>query len=272
MARIFSPSGETEFFQITEIQQAFERELLTGEKIEIIPGMREVSILREAPVRAELGTLYEQFRDRVLNPTDPFQPPVPFFSCPTWIGYPDGQFESGNASGVSASPNPPELHVTLNQTYPGIAQWVSQSAFTVGNPVFGGFSFLKIPWSITFSPQPQNLANFSGGYGPTGYYGPTVNFPGAFTAQIGVAWWNPTGPNSIQNMQLGIQYNNLNNLQPTDPTTAGGYASPIFSCTNIPANNSATPIPIATISADYNRVQYSCLPTLQNFTFTNLYP
>ena len=118
MAKIQSPSGETEFFQTTELQQAFEKELKTGEKVSIAPGVIEASFLREAPIRAELSYLYEQFRDRILNPYDPFQPPAPFFQCPAWIGNGDGSFDSGPATGVTALPNPPELVVTINQMQP----------------------------------------------------------------------------------------------------------------------------------------------------------
>ena len=76
MAKIFDPSGETEFFEITELQQAFEKELKTGEKVTVSAGVKEASILREAPIRADLAGLYQEFKDRILNPFIPIQPPV----------------------------------------------------------------------------------------------------------------------------------------------------------------------------------------------------
>jgi len=272
MARLFSPSGETEFFEITELQAGFEKELKTGERVTISPGAREASFLREAPIRAELSQLYEQFRDRVLNPPDPFQPPASYVLCPTWVGKPDGKFESGIASGVSASPNPPEIHVTLNQNQLGLAQWAGQTAITTGVVSGGNFSFPAIPWSASLSPLPQNLAN-SNFYGPNAYLGPTLPpVLGAFSATIGVAWWNPTGVPAIQNMQLGVEYQDFAIWQPSDPIANANYLTPVFSCNNIPANNSPAPIPIATVTADFQRFQYSCLPVLSNFVFTNLYP
>jgi len=79
MAKIQSPSGETEFFQITELQQAFEKELKSGEKVSVAPGVTEASFLREAPVRAEFAQAFQEFKDRILNPYIPPQPPS--FRC-----------------------------------------------------------------------------------------------------------------------------------------------------------------------------------------------
>lgn len=81
MAKIFDPSGETEFFEITELQQAFEKELKTGEKVAVSAGVKEASILREAPIRADLAGLYQEFKERILNPYVPPQPPVQRFKC-----------------------------------------------------------------------------------------------------------------------------------------------------------------------------------------------
>jgi hypothetical protein len=76
VAKIFDPSGETEFFEVTELQQAFEKELKTGEKVTVSAGVKEASILREAPIRSDLAGLYQEFKDRILNPYVPPQPPV----------------------------------------------------------------------------------------------------------------------------------------------------------------------------------------------------
>jgi hypothetical protein len=81
MAKIFDPSGETEFFEITELQQAFEKELKSGEKVTFNAGIKEGSILREAPIRADLVGFYQEFKDRILNPYIPPQPPVTRFKC-----------------------------------------------------------------------------------------------------------------------------------------------------------------------------------------------
>jgi hypothetical protein len=87
MAKIQSPSGETEFFQTTELQQAFEKELKTGEKVSIAPGVIEASFLREATTRAEYKDAFDQFRERILNPYVPSQPPVQRFSCNNNLAY-----------------------------------------------------------------------------------------------------------------------------------------------------------------------------------------
>jgi hypothetical protein len=81
MAKIQSPSGETEFFQVTELQQAFEKELKSGEKVSVAPGVIEASFLREAPVRAEYEMAFNDFKDKMLNPQEPFQPPARKFFC-----------------------------------------------------------------------------------------------------------------------------------------------------------------------------------------------
>ena len=85
MAKIFDPSGETEFFQITELQQAFEKELKTGEKVTVSAGVKESSILREAPIRADLVGFYQEFKDRILNPYVPPQPSAFRAICPRVI-------------------------------------------------------------------------------------------------------------------------------------------------------------------------------------------
>jgi hypothetical protein len=76
MPKFTSPSGETEFFKQTELQKAFEKELKTGEKVIITPGVKEASFLREAPIRAELAGVYAEFIDRVVNPLPVTQPPI----------------------------------------------------------------------------------------------------------------------------------------------------------------------------------------------------
>ena len=85
MAKIQSPSGETEFFQTTELQQAFEKELKTGEKASIAPGVVEASFLREAPVRAEYQSAFDQFKERILNPYAPNQPRAFRYKCEPFI-------------------------------------------------------------------------------------------------------------------------------------------------------------------------------------------
>jgi hypothetical protein len=85
MAKIQSPSGETEFFQTTELQQAFEKELKTGEKVSIAPGVVEASFLREAPVRAEYQSAFDQFKERILNPYGPSQPRAFRYICEPFI-------------------------------------------------------------------------------------------------------------------------------------------------------------------------------------------
>lgn len=255
MARVFSPSGETEFFEVTELQAGFEKELKTGERVTIAPGARDASFLREAPVRAELSQLYEQFRDRVLNPPDPFQSPAPFFQCPAWISNGDAELEAGPATGVTASPNPPEIIVAINQQQLSVARWNNQTASNPGTLSGASYVFSGIPFGGGLSSPLL--------YGPYNYYGPPISVPLSLSASISVAWWNPGITSNFQNIRLQINWFQF-------PLII--YDTGYFTCNNIPANNSATPLPIATVTADFSRGQYTCNGTLSNFVFTNLYP
>ena len=194
------------------------------------------------------------------------------FVCATWVNQPNGKFESGNATGVSSAPNPPEIHVTLNQSNsPAVARWANQTAITTGIVSGANFAFPAIDWANIYAIPPNSLSNGTF-FGPSSYFGPSNLVPNAFSAEVKVAWWNPIGPNSITNIQLGLIKDTSVVANPGDPITSGDYVSPAISCNNIPANNSAVPMLIAKLAADFSITQYSCGGYLINFNWTNFYP
>jgi len=213
----------------------------------------------ETPQRVELIDLMEaagKFTNEVFNPQNPDQAPVPAFFCSLGIRFGDAEFTSGNATGVTAAPNPPELDVLLDQFQPTVAKWLNQSSATVGVPAGADFSFPSIPYGTgLLSPQSYSL---------NAYYGAPVTVPNAFYADIAVRWWNPVAPASISNLQLKVLWNDFGVPQV--------YDTGLFNCNNIPAENTGNYLTIATVTADFFRNTYSCQGTLQNFQFTNLFP
>jgi len=262
VAKIFDPSGETEFFQITELQQAFEKELKTGEKVTVSAGVKESSILREAPIRADLAGLYQEFKERILNPYIPPQPPVQRFKCTAVVrpitldilpSYADPQGTLAiqppyldfttvlDTSLISC--NVPEINTDFTSTFDG-----------------NHWNFQVLPYSNTKTKTKASstqiiIPNY---YTLTGYV-------------FDWEWDDPTLPMV-----------NMGGINMTNGVAGGGvdYASGVFVCENIP--NSTPPIPIFELKADlfvpaYANTPYpyglqNCSYTLFNYSLTNFFP
>ncbi|NBZ96574.1 MAG: hypothetical protein EBR40_09150 [Proteobacteria bacterium] len=255
MAKISGPGGgETEFFQITELQQAFEKELKTGEKIAVIPGVKEASFLREAPIRSELQKQWENFKDRVLNPPVPPQPEVPRPICPAVFFNANSSFDLSVATGSGFNPaSTPIL----------IAEWVWNLPTSLGGlPYFSG----------TFtSPGTWNGANFT-------FPSMTINAP-LFAPAPGYV--TQVIPNAL-----------TVNLKIKDVVTVAGFAgiagitlseswpnyfTQAFNCANIPDTIGPQELLLCTLSADVQEWYYTanpnpCTRQFINFAFTNNYP
>jgi len=259
MAKIFSPSGETEFFEITELQKGFEKELKTGEKVAVAPGVREASFLREAPIRAEYVALFEQYRDRTLNPIDPYQPPVNRFFCTAVvkpitfdIGLcsvdPDGASYSGDLFF--------DLTTALN---------ISSGYFNVAEP---NFSSQNTPSVGVYNFDSTPLTNSHSRSSPSAV---EIIVPDYFVATGSFPNWNWDNPTFPSFDCAGISYT---------CGLGGGvsFSQGAFYCQNIP---NGTDVPIFELRADLYVPKYggpflygtqNCSYTLFNYRFTNFYP
>jgi len=268
MAKILSPSGETEFFEITELQKGFEKELKTGEKVAIAPGVREASFLREAPVRAEYATLFEQFKDKVLNPIDPYQPPVPRFNCTAVL-----RTMTLEISPASVNPN--------GAVGPGTPFWHPYIEFTT-----------VLDTSLYSVPAPQCNTDFTGIDPGTGIYNFT---PLPFQNSV-----NKTYPSPVQIIvpdyytftgyvfdwdwdDVSLPILTFTDIKITNAVGGGtNYSSGPFSCYNIPNPTPPASQAIFEIKADLYVPKYGgpflygittdCSYTLFNYRFTNFYP
>lgn len=261
MAKVFSPSGETEFFQITELQSAFEKELKTGEKVTVIPGAKEASFLREAPVRADWTIPFQQFKERVLNPVNPIQPPVTRYVCEAVIRPMELDILASYADPNGASPlTTPYLkfQTTLDTALISASVPQCNTDFT-GISGGGVYNFTPLPFHSAISKATPSAVEIISPdyYTLTGYV-------------FDWLWDDPTLP--ILNVG-GIDITN---------GLGGGtnYSSGAFQCFNIP--NSTPSIPVFEIKADLYVPKYggpfnygvvsNCSYTLFNYNFTNYYP
>lgn len=264
MAKIQSPSGETEFFQTTELQQAFEKELKTGEKVSIAPGVREASFLREVPVRAEYLQAFQDWKDKLYNPVEPFQPPVFRANCTRVIRPLRLRISEAFTNAVAYSSSPeldfvttldtsqgffdvPQCNATFLSTFDGtVWEWLSNPlpfSQTINRSKASQFQII-VPDYYTLrcyariEPTISNTGqiDFSGGVAP---YGVTIT----------------SGP------------------------TGGGvsFATGAFSCNNLPLGeyeifNLKADLFVPAYSTPYPYGLSNCSYTLFNYTFTNLYP
>jgi len=264
MAKIQSPSGETEFFQTTELQQAFEKELKTGEKVSIAPGVKEASFLREAPVRSEYLQAYQDWKDKLYNPIDPPQPPVFNVRCTAVVRPFQLVINEAYTNTVAYSSMPELDFVTTLDT--------SQGFFNVPqcNATFLS-TFNGTEWEWLSNPLP---------------FSQTTNRSNASQAQIIVSDYytlqafariEPVIPNTGQINFSGFAPNGITF---TAGPSGGGvsYATGPFSCNNLPSGE----YEIFNVVADlfvpaYTATPYpyslsNCSYTLFNYRFTNLYP
>jgi hypothetical protein len=261
VAKIFDPSGETEFFEITELQQAFEKELKSGEKVTFNAGIKEGSILREAPIRADLAGFFQEFKDRILNPYIPPQPSVTRFQCtavvrPITLNIFPSYVEPNGASDLST---PYLQFTTVLNTLSGFYNVPQINTDFEG--IFDGsaYNFTPLPYA-----QTQNRTHPSA---------VQIIVPDYYTLTGYVFDWdwdNPALP--------------IVSMDGIDITTGLGggvsYFSGAITCNNIP--NSIPPTPIFELKADlfvpaYYNTPYpysltACSYTLFNYSFTNFFP
>jgi hypothetical protein len=257
MAKIQSPSGETEFFQTTELQQAFEKELKTGEKVTVAPGVIEAGFLREAPVRAEYLQAFQDWKDKLYNPVEPFQPPV-FRAVCTAVVRPITLLIGEAYTDTSSYLNMPELtFLTAINT--------SQGYFPVpqcNDTFFSFFNGSEWEWSANPLPFSKNQNRSA----PSQYEIIVPDYY-TFTAYVKI---DPAIPNT------GVV--NFDGVSITTGLGGGvSYASGAFTCSNLPSGN----YEIFNLKADLYVPAYggpflygtsNCSYTLFNYTFTNLYP
>lgn len=259
MARITSPGGETEFFEITELQQAFEKELKTGEKVIVTPGVKEASFLREAPIRAELEKAWAEFRERVLNPIDPYQPEVPRPICPHGFFIVDSSFDFSLCSGTGFK---------ATATPIVIADWNGSGQA----PFPGQFSVPTFPY---YTGIQQSVGSHSGGG--------TFTFPTLTQNSLPVApsvnYSSFTIPDyltitmKIKNVDSVTGTVNLSGIRITQ--TFGGFNTGLFNCNNIPDTVGSQEIILAELKWDgtVTILPFACgWGTYTNYRFTNFYP
>lgn len=260
MAKIVSPSGETEFFQITELQSAFEKELKTGERATVIAGAKEASFLREAPTRAEWVIAFQQFKERVLNPVNPIQPPVNRFVCtavgrPMTLSMPDAY--ASNA--VAYNQTPVLRFSTAIDTTAGSYAVPQCNQKFVGSPDGGGNY-------VFFPPAFQSAVNKSN---PSAV---EIVVPDYYTLTASIEYWETDDPPNSEIIFDPITMTN---------GLGGGtnFSTGAFSCLGVPNSPS---LPIFEIKADLYVPKYggpfnygvttNCSYTLFNYRFTNFYP
>lgn len=265
MAKIQSPSGETEFFQTTELQQAFEKELKTGEKVTIAPGVREASFLREAPVRAEYLQAYQDWKDKLYNPIDPQQPPVFRAICTAVVRPLKLEISEAFTNTVAYSSMPELDFVTTLDTSQGFfnVPQCNATCLSIFNGTEWEWSIPPLPFSLT-----RNRSNASQ---------TQIIAPDYYTLRC-YARIEPVIPNTGQiDFSGGVAPYGVTF---TAGPTGGGvsYATGAFSCNNLPLGE----YEIFNVVADlfvpaYTATPYpyglsNCSYTLFNYRFTNLYP
>ena len=267
MAKIFDPSGETEFFEITELQKGFEKELKTGEKVTIAPGVREASFLREAVIRADLAHQYEDFKDRVLNPPEPPQPPSFRCICPKVIITEMAEWNTD--FGFQYDPATPNLGCYLrfrSSTLSNLAG-ASNYNFDVKYPAItfdpGGEIYFNTPFqnNTNISTACQQTASTIGGW---------LTMEGFIGCEPGESLNWTGGPGSLFTNNVTINWRYGGNQS---------HATGIFNCNNIPDIPYGTEFKLWELTADLFLPAYisappnqTCYKNLTNFTFTNLYP
>jgi len=278
MAKIQSPSGETEFFQVTELQQAFEKELKTGEKVAVAPGVIEASFLREAPVRAEYIEAFQEFKDRLINPYVPPTPPVK--RCICLIAIRAWQFDFSLNS---------ERYI--NNTASQFIGVRSESDQNIYPNLTSGLDFDEVAQGTTTDTPPgpyeYNFANTSLGgrqfvgcndnavvlsdyLRMTGY----VGFKNSDSDPLVNGWYNTGGTVFAEDYDFTLKYVAQNG-------TIQNYSPGVFNM-NVPSSDTWPAIPpgqfqssldVWTLKADLYKPAGNCrFPTFQNFRFTNLYP
>jgi len=282
MAKIQSPSGETEFFQTTELQQAFEKELKIGEKVTVAPGVIEAGFLREAPVRAEYMEAFQEFKDRLINPYVPPQTPVPRCICALvvkeWIfTYSiDDAYFFNNLGGLTPEQWYGVISETKSNIYPNLVTKLDFNSLEQGSLVEDSPNGLDYTWGEKVYPNDDRGRILAGCTESeilipdfltmTGYVGfkDLINIDPEFSGWFGQG----ASPIIINQGHISFDY--------TNKTGSTQNYSQAFSA-NIPSSNTWDPtltqLPIWTLQADIRKYAGKCLwPEFENFRFTNLYP
>lgn len=259
MAKIVSPSGETEFFQITELQAGFEKELKTGEKVSVVPGAKEASILREAPVRSDWVLAFQQYKERVLNPINPIQPPVKRFFCQSVIRPMSlSMLDAGATNAVTYYQTPILSFSTVKDTTYGNFPVPQCNQSFQGVSAGGAFLFFPPPFQSTINKSSPSAVE--------------IVVPDYYTLTATIEDWDTDDP---PNSEIIVDSVDITN------GLGGGtnFSTGNFSCLGIP-NSASTPIfeikadlyvPVYGGPFNYG-VTTNCSYTLFNYRFTNFYP
>jgi hypothetical protein len=287
MAKIQSPSGETEFFQTTELQQAFEKELKTGEKVTIAPGVKEASFFREAPVRAEFTEAFQEFKDRLINPYVPPTPPVQ--RCICLLVLRQWGFNYYIPSSYYFNNVGPNVTPTLPQEWYGV---ISETKSDIYPNLVNNLDFYNSQQGVRTADDPTNGRTYGfnqpspplQGRVLSGCTESEILIPDFLTMTGFVGYSNKDLPNDsngwygqngdsifIDGGVISFQY---------VLKTGGLFTQSYTFNANIPSSDTwtrpeATPtaLPIWTLQADIRKYAGKCLwPEFENFRFTNLYP
>jgi len=282
MAKIQSPSGETEFFQTTELQQEFEKELKTGEKVTVAPGVKDASFLREAPVRAEFTEAFRDFKDRLLNPYVPPTPPVK--RCICLVAIRPWQFDYALPL-AQFFDDPGEDYIGVRSEsdqaiYPNLTSGLDFNTVQIGDtappPAPPG-----PPYSVTFP-----NTSITGGRQFVGCNDTAVVLPDylRMTGYVGFKQLSPDPLNSSWYSSTGSIFAEDYTFEFKYRAEDGGiltYSPGLFNM-NVPSSDTWPAIPpgqpnstldVWTLKADLYKPAGQCrFPTFQNFRFTNLYP
>lgn len=265
MAKIVESGGEEPVFEITPEQLAFIQEI-KGERAILSPGVAGAS-LKEATILSSLVGAWTEFKERVLNPTDPggFEVARPNCSFPLLPFSVDLILSTTNITGLPFLGLPgPQIRLDLSFTYPVLA----------GFPVHFPSSFIQ----LTSNPATWDGVKwvfgpgFNLNYSTLAFAAPTyqnINYPLNYcSGAVDITPYGGGGPPmSVNNLRLKIDWLFW------DPPPSPDFT---FSCTTVP--RPAPPDELATFLWKGSKYIYGtpgkpdCFGEFNNFLFTNKYP
>lgn len=268
MAKIVEGGGEEPVFEITPEQLAFIQEI-KGEKATLAPGVTGGG-LKEATILSSLVSAWTEFKERVLNPSDPdgFDVGRPNCSFPLLPFSVELIISGATITGLPFLGFPPALNpkmkLDLFFPYAGLpgfpVHFPSQQISLTSNPA----SWDGVKW--VFAPG-GNLI-----YSTLAFADPTyqnINYPISYC--LGAVDITPYGGGggtySVNNVRLKV------NWLFWDPP---GSPDITFSCTTVP--RPAPPDELALFSWKASKYIYGtpgkpdCFGEFNNFLFTNRYP
>lgn len=266
MAKIIEGGGEEPVFEVTPEQLAFIQEI-RGERAILAPGVTGGG-LKEATILASLTTAWNEFKERVLNPSDPDGFDVARPNC----SFPLLPFSVQLlASGANITGLP-------NLGFPG-PQLRLEVFFT--NPLLGGFPIVFPSPSIQLATPNASWDGVKWVFGPgddlvystLAFANPTyqnINYPGSYALGNIKVFYIASG--------VGVPYN-INNVRLKanwlfwDPPVAPDITSNFL---NVPYPG--PPNELAGFSWKASKYIYGtpgkpdCFGEFNNFAFTNNYP